>query len=399
MKKILILGGVRFLIPVVITAKKLGYYTITCDYLPENDAHRYSDEFWNFDVTDQEGILKKARDEKIDGIISFDCDPGVVPAAYIAEQLDLPFQAPYESARILQDKGLFRGFLTENGFNVPHSKRYTDKEAPFNDIDFFTWPVIVKPVDSAGSKGVTKVESVEELSRAISYALTFSHNGAFIIEDFLVFEGFHSSADPFVVDGKIKFITYTDQLFDKESKNPYNPAIIIWPTTMKQEHQDYLTSEIQRLVDLLHLTTGIYNIETCVGINGKPYIMEVSPRGGGCRIAEIQELAYGIHFIEDEIKKAVGDPIEEINHAVQNGSWAVYVLHSNKNGCFSELNIADSIKENIVDVDLWVESGDRVYEYEAANKAIGTVIIRANNEKEIQIIIENIDSNIKVVVE
>ena len=398
MKKILVLGGVRFLVPVVNTAKRLGYYVITCDYLPDNFAHQYSDEFWNFDVTDKEGILEKARAEKIDGILSFDCDPGVVSAAYIAEQLGLPFQASYESARILQDKGLFRGFLTENGFNVPHSKRYTDKEAPYNDIDFFTWPVIVKPVDSAGSKGVTKVESVEELSGAITYALTFSHNGAFIIEDFLIFEGFHSSADPFVVDGKIRFITYTDQLFDKQSKNPYNPAIIIWPTTMKQEHQDYLTSEIQRLVDMLHLTTGIYNIETCVGIDGTPYIMEVSPRGGGCRIAEIQELAYGIHFIEDEIKKAVGDPIEDINHIVRNGCWAVYVLHSNNSGYFSELNIADSIKDNIVDVDLWVESGDIVCEYEAANKAIGTVIIRTDNEKDMKMIIDSIDKIINVVV-
>ena len=78
---------------------------------------------------------------------------------------------------------------------------------------------------------------------------------------------------------------------------------------MKQENQDYLTKEIQRLIDLLHLDTGIYNIETCVGTNGKPYIMEVSPRGGGCKIAEIQELAFGFKFIENEIRKAVGMPL------------------------------------------------------------------------------------------
>lgn len=153
----------------------------------------------------------------------------------------------------------------------------TDIDKPFEDIDFFEWPVIVKPVDSAGSKGVTKVDKPEDLKEAIKTALGESHNSTFIIEDFLTFKGYHSSADVFTVDGEIKFITYSDQLFDPEADNPYTPAYIIWPSTMEDVHQQELTREIGRLVKLLGMTTGIYNIETCVGSNGKPYIMEVSP--------------------------------------------------------------------------------------------------------------------------
>ena len=191
MKKLMLLGGSRYIIPVIETAHKLGLYVITCDYLPDNDAHKFADEYRNVSVIDKEKVLALALEMKIDGIMSFACDPGVVTAAYVAQHMGLPFQGSYESVCILQDKGLFRQFLTENQFNVPHAKRYTDKEAPFKDIDFFTWPVIVKPTDSAGSKGVTKVDTPENLGEAIEIALEGSHNKAFIIEDFLTFAGYH----------------------------------------------------------------------------------------------------------------------------------------------------------------------------------------------------------------
>ena len=293
MKKLMLLGGSRYLLPVIEAAHKLHIYVITCDYLPDNIAHRYSDEYYSISIIEKEKVLKKAEELSIDGIMSFACDPGVVTAAYVAEKMSLPFQGSYKSTDILQDKGLFRQFLLDHEFNCPHAKRYTDKNAPFSDIDYYTWPVIVKPVDSAGSKGVSKADTPDELAAAIKAAAAGSHNGAFIIEDFITFDGYHSSADLFTIDGKLEFVSYSDQLFDKEADNPYTPAFIIWPSTMKQSYQNILTKEIQRLMKLLDMRTGIYNIESCVGNDKKPYIMEVSPRGGGCKIAELQRMAYG----------------------------------------------------------------------------------------------------------
>lgn len=213
MKKLMILGGSRYAIPVIQAAKRLEIFTITADYLPDNIAHKYSDEYVNVSIIDKEATLAAAQRLQIDGIVSFGCDPGVVTAAYVAEKMGLPFQGPYKSVEILQDKGLFRQFLAENGFNVPHAKRYTDKKAPFADIDFFTWPVIVKPVDSAGSKGVTKVDTPEQLPQAVDAALHNSIGGSFIIEDFLVFEGYHSTSDIFVEGNQLKFVTYMDHQF------------------------------------------------------------------------------------------------------------------------------------------------------------------------------------------
>lgn len=406
MKKLMILGGSRYALPVIDVARKLGIYTITADYLPDNIAHKFSDKYVNVSIIDKEKTLEAALKNKINGIISFACDPGVATAAFVAEKMGLPFQGSYKATKILQDKGLFRQFLTENGFNCPHAKRYEDKKEPFKDIDFFTWPVIVKPTDSAGSKGVTKVDKPENLAEAIDAALGGAHNGAFIIEDYLTFEGYHSSTDPFTVDGKLKFVTYSDQLFDSEANNPYTPAYIIWPSTMKQEHQDILTSEIQRLMNLLDMKTGIYNIESCVA-NGKTYIMEVSPRGGGCKIAELQRMAYSVDLIEAEVRKAVGMPINDIMQTECDGFWCEMVVHARygQSGVLKRVTVDDEIKKKYLKVvDLSTKRGDYVKPFTGANMALGDMFFRFDSREELDevmakskewlhIELEEIDSN------
>ncbi len=401
MKKLMILGGSRYIIPVIETAKKLGLHVITCDYLPDNYAHKYSDEYCNVSVIDKDAVLNAARKLKIDGIISFACDPGVVSAAYTAEKMCLPFQGSYESVRILQDKGLFRKFLADNGFNTPKSKRYTrsEIESANDDINYFRWPVIVKPVDSAGSKGVTRVNSPEKLNDAIRTALSSSLCGAFIIEEFLTFNGYHSSSDPFTVNGELKFMTYSDQLFDKGADNPYTPSGIKWPSTMKLRHQEKLTHDIQRLMHLLNMKTGIYNIETCVSSDDKPYIMEVSPRGGGCRIAEIEKFAYGVDLIENEIRSAVGMPLTDITPHECAGSWSEMVLHINvrQPEIFRRMTIDPEIMTKYVELlDVWVKDGDTVMPFTGANSTMGIVFLHADSRDELDDVLAHVNEWLNV---
>src|SRR5699024_6397232 len=119
MKKLMLLGGLRYLIPVIKAAKKMGHHVITCDYLPDNIAHQYADEYHNVSIIDKAAVLKLAKSLQIDGIMSFAVDPGVLTAAYVSEKLNLPSAGPYESIEILQKKNLFRKFLGQHNFNVP----------------------------------------------------------------------------------------------------------------------------------------------------------------------------------------------------------------------------------------------------------------------------------------
>lgn len=398
-KKLMILGGLRYLLPVINTAHKLGYYVITCDYLPNNIAHKYSDEYCNVSIIDKEAVLKVAQEKQIDGIMSFAVDPGVVTAAYVAEQMGLPFQGSYKSVSILQDKSKFRQFLSDNNFNVPNAKGYNNLDAALADVNYFNWPVIVKPVDSAGSKGVSRVDSPEYLAQAIEYALSESHNGNFIIEDFLEKDGNTSDSDCFTVEGKLKFCSFSDQRFDVNASNPYTPSAYSWPSTLPQWAQNELKDELQRLMDLLEMRTGIYNIETRLCKNGKPYIMEVSPRGGGNRLSEMLNYSTYTNIIEFAVKAAMGEEIVELSTPNYHDYLAEIILHSDKKGIFNSIKISECQKDNIVETDLWVKKGDLVESFDGANHAIGTIVVKFNTSEELDSAMNNIKTWCNVIVD
>ena len=381
-KKLMLLGGIRYLLPVIEAAHRHGYYVITVDYVPENIAHQYSDEFHNVSILDKDAVLQLAQELNIDGILSFGVDPGVVTAAYVAEQMGLSFQCSYESACILQDKSRFRQFLKDNDFNAPNAKGYSSTEEALADTAYYNWPIIVKPVDSAGSKGVTRVDELGQLSLAIDYALSESHNGNFIIEDFLEKEGNSSDCDGFSIDGRLVFCSFDDQLFDAKALNPYTPAAYTWPSTIPQWAQDELMSELQRLMTLLKVKTGVYNIETRLCKNGKPYIMELSPRGGGNRLSEMMKYISGQDLIDNCVRAAVGDPIDEIQQPTYNGYWAEIILHSEYDGIFKSIEIDNRIEEKyLIEKDLWVREGEKVWRFTGANTTIGTLVLKFMSRK------------------
>lgn len=376
-KKLMLLGGLRYLLPVIEAAHRHGIHVITVDYLPDNIAHKYSDEYHNVSIIDKEAVLALAQELQIDGIMSFAVDPGVVSAAYVAEQMGLPFQCSYEAACILQNKSRFRKFLADNGFNVPNARGYSEEDDALQDIDYFNWPVIVKPVDSAGSKGVTRVDDPSGLPIAIAHALDCSSSRHYIIEDFLVLEGYQSSTDVFTVDGKLLHCPFSDQLFDNRAVNPYVPAIEIWPSTMPQKAQIELRNELQRLFELLNCKTGIYNVEARLCKNGKAYIMEVSPRGGGNRIAELQRYATGVDLIEADMLKALNLPFSKIHDAHLSDFWCNFILHSNSGGVFKEIKYSEGFEVvYVIEEDILVKTGDVVQPFSGANQSLGTIFLR-----------------------
>ena len=374
-KKLLLLGGAHYLRPVIREAHALGLHVITCDYLPDNAAHKLSDQYLNISILDKDAVLEAARELKIDGVMSFACDPGVVTAAYVAEKLSLPSPGSFESTCILQDKGRFRAFLRDNGFTVPWAHSYTDRQAALADAKNFTWPCIVKPVDCAGSKGVRRVDSSFELESAIDYALDFSHSGAFIIEQFITQRGYSSDTDCFVKDGELCYCSFDEQRFDREAENPYTPAAYSWPSGMPQEIQAELRSELQRLMTLLGITTGVFNIETRQGTDGRAYIMECTPRGGGNRLSEVLEMATGTKLVQNAVRAAVGLPVDDMSDPVYKGHWAEIILHSRQAGVYQSVQIDPAVMPYVVQEDYWVLPGEEIEGFSGANKAIGTLVL------------------------
>jgi len=399
MKKILLLGGSRYLLPVIECAKKLGAHTITCDYLPENIAHKFSDQYCNLSIVDKEAILKKAEELKIDGIMSFGTDPGVTTASYVAEKLGLPNTGPYKSVSILQNKGLFRQFLKDNGFNTPVSKSYSadEKEKAVKDFSPIPFPLIVKPTDSAGSKGVSRVNNSEELEEEISFALKNSLSDQFIIEQYLEQTGCSSDSECFSVNGELVFSSWSSQYFDHSASNPFTPTGFTWPSTITSEGIRELEVELARLIKLLNMGSTIYNVEARQTVDGKTYLMEVSPRGGGNRLAEMVRYATGVDLIEESVKAALGLPLGTIKQVEPEEGWVELILHSSSDGIFKGLEIDPSIENEVVEKDLWVKPGDYVESLTGANKSIGTLILRTKDKGQSREVLNCPEKFVKVI--
>lgn len=397
-KKLMLLGGIRYLLPVIKAAHEQGYYVITADYLPDNIAHRYSDEYVNVSIIDKDAVLKVARERCIDGIMSFGVDPGVLAASYVQNQMGLPSFGPYESVEILQHKDKFRAFLKKHNFNVPWAYGHASVKDAWNAKDSFTYPLIVKPTDSAGSKGVTRVDDETGLQAALQHAYNHSIKGHIIVEEFIEKQGCSSDSDSFSVDGQLQVVTFSAQRFDAKAAGEFVPAAYSWPSTMTVSQENELKSELQRLLSLLHMKTSVYNIETRVGTNGKTYIMEVSPRGGGNRLSEMIRYATGVDMITAAVRAAVGDDIPKLYSKHYQGHWAEIVLHADKAGIFDRLEISSDLQAEVIEEDLWVQKGDQVDCFEGANNAIGMLILKFDSNKALDIALLDQHKWLKVIV-
>ena len=190
MKKVLMLGGSLYQVYAIKEAVRLGYYVITCDYLPDNPGHKYAHEYYNVSTTDKEAVLNLAEKLKVDGVVAYASDPAAPTAAYVCEKLGLP-TSPFKSVEILSKKDLFRSFLKKHNFNVPKAQGFSTYEEALSVIDEFKLPVMIKPVDSSGSKGINKLTDKTQLKDfvidALSYPLSiiYSINSVINLEEYI----------------------------------------------------------------------------------------------------------------------------------------------------------------------------------------------------------------------
>ncbi len=205
-KTILLLGGSAQQVIAIEKAKELGYRTVLCDYLPDNPGQYVADKYYNVSTTDVEAVYQIAKNEAVDGILAYASDPAALPAAIVACRLGLPTN-PVKSVEILGLKYPWRQFLKENGFACPKHYSFhpdTPIEIVKSNAETFTLPLVVKPTDSSGSKGVTKLDNWDGLEQAIAWADSYSRNKVLLIEEYIQ-RGFPSviGGDIFVWDGKI----------------------------------------------------------------------------------------------------------------------------------------------------------------------------------------------------
>ena len=182
---------------------------------------------------------------QVDGVVAYASDPAAPTAAYVCEKLGLP-TSPYTSVEILSQKDLFRRYLAEHNFNVPKYVGCTSYTEALEEIKNLTLPVMIKPVDSSGSKGINKLTNVDQLKDFIEDALSYSREKRIIIEEFIEKDGYQISGDAFSVDGILKFHCFGNEYYSSSVVKDFAPLGECWPFQMKPEIITELEKDIQR---------------------------------------------------------------------------------------------------------------------------------------------------------
>lgn len=398
-KTLLLLGGSKQQVVAIETAKRLGYRTVLCDYLPDNPGQFTADVFYQESTTDRVKMLEIARQENVSGVLAYSSDPAAPTAAFVAEELGLPTN-PLASVETLSEKHLFRRFLAVRGFPCPKSVAVSadsSAEDLLRIASSMSAPWVLKPSDSSGSKGISILAEpdVESFERAAAHAREFSRNGVLVLEEYIesVFPRV-IGGDVFVVDGNVTFWGLMSCLRD-EGLGGLVPVGERNPSGLSDAQISRCKETIQALVTALDIRFGELNVEIILGKDDTPYFLELGARAGGNMIpVQLSDIS-GIDLVEANVRYAAGDHSMDVAFDGNDVPIATFVLHVSEDGTFRGVDYDESIRPHIYREVMYAKPGDQVSSFDGSNKALGLVFLRFDSVPQMESMLEHAGCLIK----
>lgn len=391
------LGGSPQQVVAIEAAKRLGYRTVLCDYLSENPGQHVADIFYQTSTTNKDAVLKIAKKEQVEGVLAYASDPASPIAAYIAERLGLPTN-PLWAVETMSEKHLFRRHLEDRGFPHPRAHEFFVKDEiddVWRTIADLERPIVVKPTDSSGSKGVSIVTDQAEFARAVEAASAISRNGILIAEEYIEKTyPYVIGGDVFVVNGQIRFWGLMDCVRDQ--RVALVPTGKMAPTGLMEERTIQVKRVLQDLVDSLDIQFGELNVEVMIGAEGVPYVIELGSRAGGNMIPVQLSDASGLDLVAANVMCAMGDIPKKIDFDRPNGAYATHVLHSLEQGIYDSLKIDDVLSPHVYRTVMYAKKGDRIEPFNGANKALGIVFMKFDSPQQMNDKISRINDHIRI---
>ncbi len=393
MKKVLFLGGSYTQIPAISYARNNGYYVVTADYLPGNPGHKLSHEYHNCSTTDMDAILSLASNISVDGIVAYASEAAAPTAAFVAEHLGLPTN-PYKTVNILTSKHLYRKFLLEQGFSCPRYVSFKSTENINLKKLKLDLPIVVKPVDSSGSKGVSILRDWNDFNKAFKYALSYSASKRVILEEFVGAHGVQILGEGFIWEGKLILCCLARHRFN-HSINGLVPIGGDFPYG-NMEIEQRLKTKLQKFIDLIGLKYGPVNLEFRIDKNDKIYLMEVAPRNGGNMLPQLVSHATGFDMVKNTINVAIGLECDRPWENEINGFYSYYVLHSTSPGRLKKIRFSKELEKRICESNIWGQPRDDVYPFEGANCSLGVLLLSFSSQNDMVKIMDNIDQHVTI---
>lgn len=356
-KKILIVGGSHSEIDLIRAAKDLGLYVITTGNQKKGMGHKYADEYHFADYSNLKDMLNLAKRLKIDLVCSGCNDFALISAVYIAEELNLPGFDSLQTTLTLHHKDRFRKFALENKLSSPYAKSYSISEKKLIHLDEFSFPVIVKPIDLTGGKGVKIVHDKMQLKKSIEEAFEISRAKKIVVENY--FEGKQCSLSMFIKNQKVIF-SFSDNEYSY--LNPYLVNSSGGPAEVSNEVIESVIRETERVSKLLNLNDGLLHVQF-LEKDKKYIIIELTRRCPGDLYAYPVNYATGFDYSKAIVKSSIGINLDKIVNRKQQGFYGRHCIMASQNGILKDVIINDEIRENIIKDLFWWKKGDKVKNY------------------------------------
>ncbi|MDO4815583.1 MAG: ATP-grasp domain-containing protein [Bacillota bacterium] len=396
MKRLMILGAGPNQIPLIKAAKKNGYYVIACDYNENAPGVKLADELCLASIMDRDAVLEKAKELKLDGIIS-NSEPAMPIVAYVGNALGLPSN-DYETVAAMTNKFKFRTLLKQNGFTVPGFGVADSLEKAKELFNGLNKPVLIKPAASSGSRGVVKVFSEEQLKPVFDDAVRYSRTNEVILEEYIDNTCSHLIAgDIFVQDEKVIFWGAMDSL--RGEPYPFNPLGEAYPPDIDDKSLKAIKDEISTAVKKLHIKFSAINIEVIIDRDGKVCFIELNPRNGGNRIPEALIYSTGFDVFDATVRAAVGETVQAYEPTADERPSATYMVHSMQTGVLKSVSFSEELKKYIRDYYPDEEPGASVEPFVNSDKRIGVLVMVFDSVQQRNEIMANIEDHVFVEVE
>lgn len=371
MKKVLILGAGVYQVPLIKKAKEMGLYTIVASVPGNYPGFQYADKVIYENTVASDAILKVAQEEKVDGICTTGTDVAIVTIGKVCDAMGLRGVSE-AGACIACDKALMKKVFQEHGVRSAQCE-FVSLDSPLDEVksicDRMGYPVIFKAIDSSGSRGITKVESKDDIERAYLAVQNVTRHNEYLIETYLTGDEFGAQA--FVQDGKLEFVLpHGDYVFKGDTGVPIGHYA---PYNLPQLDEE-IKIQTQRAVEAMGIDNCAINADFMM-CNGKVYVLEIGARGGATCLVELVGLYYGYDYYEKILRVALGEKVDFSPANEKRVPNASHLLTSDLDGTIVE--IANETNDNscVVEVSLDYDIGDHVRKFKVGPDRIGHIIV------------------------
>ena len=392
-KKLLILGAGVYQVPLILKAKEMGLYTIAASYAGPYPGLAIADETWEIDTTDYRALLSKAKEAGIHGVCTTGTDVSVISVGYLCRELGL-CGIPFRAASLATNKASMKEAFLSRGVSTPRAYRVSNEAEALDAFHRLEPPVIVKAVDSSGSRGINRADTEEDLFLALKKARSVTHRDYVLVEDFIT--AHEIGVDGLVSGGKVQLLLPHDK-FTHTTGSTTLPEGHCFPYSCSEKLRQSISREVEMAIEALGLDNCAFNSDVLV-TDEKAYILEMGGRAGATCIPELISIYTGLDYYGCLIRCALGETVHILPETVQSTPCMARLLFSTVDGRITSIDEAalQRLSDKGARISLDYRIGDEVPAVQNGTSRIGQVILRTSDPREMKQMMSAVRHTIRI---